>query len=189
MRSWLLLLTLAACSGNDVGPRELHYDLGTCGTVDILDEDPGIHVPTGSDIQWSTNPPASGAHYPIWAAYDRSYVSLERGFWVHNAEHGALVLAYRCDVACPDVIAGLEGVVRALPVDSKCQGGVKTRALVVADPLLPADMQVFAIAWGSLYTATCVDPDAIQAFSHDFYGSGPEDTCAEGASLGGTPIL
>ena len=186
MRLWPLLV-LAAC-GDPVGPRPLHYDLGTCGTVDILPEDPGVHVPQGSQITWSSNPPASGEHFPIWAAYDRSYDPLDRGFWVHNAEHGAVVLAYRCDAGCPDVIAGLEDVVRAIPVDAKCVSPVKSRSLVVADPLLPDGVQVAAIAWGTIYTGSCVDPTALATFVHDFYGSAPEDFCDDGASLGGAPI-
>lgn len=187
MRPWLVFLALAAC-GDPVGKRPLHYDLGTCGTVDILHEDAGLHVPQGSQIDWATNPPASGTHFPIWAAYDRSYVALDRGFWVHDAEHGAVVFAYRCDAGCADTITGLEDAVRAMPVDSQCEAPVKHRAIVVADPLLPDDGQVSAIAWGTLYTGTCVDPDGLATFVHDFYGSAPEDTCVDGASLGGTPI-
>jgi len=187
---WLPLVTLlglAACSDSP-GARPLTYDLGLCGVVDIVPEDPGLHVPQGSSIEWSTNPPASGSHFPVWAAWDRSYPVLDRGFWLHNAEHGAVVFAYRCDTDCPDVIAQLEGVVRAMPVDPQCVAPVRHRAVVVADPLLPGDRQVAAVAWGKIYLASCVDPEALLTFVDDFYGRAPEDTCANGASLGGTAI-
>jgi hypothetical protein len=189
---WLPLLSLGlvvigACSDGP-GARPLEYDLGTCGIVDIVPEDPGIHVTQGSAIEWSTNPPASGSHFPVWAAWDRSYAALDRGFWVHNVEHGAIVFAYRCDAGCPDVVAQLEDVVRAMPADPQCEAPVRNRAIVVADPLLPEDGQVAAVAWGKIYLATCVDPDGLATFVHDYYARAPEDLCADGASLGGTAI-
>jgi len=186
MRSWPLLV-LAACS-DPVGPRPLHYELGSCGVVDIHDEVSGAHVPQGSLIEYPTNPPASGPHFPIWAAWDRSYSSLDRGFWMHNVEHGAIVLAHRCDEGCPDELAQLEDVVRALPTDALCTAPVRNRAIIVADPLLPDGIRFAAVAWGVTYTASCVDPDALQTFSDDFYARAPEDFCTNGASLGGTFI-
>jgi hypothetical protein len=59
---------------------------------------------------------------------------------------------------------------------------------VVFDPLLPEGVEVAAVTWIRSYTATCVDPEAIALFHRDFYNRGLEDTCAEGASLGGTLI-
>ena len=181
------LFVLVGC-GDPVGSRPLHYELGTCGVVDILDEDVGDHVAQGSTIEWSTNPPTSGPHFSLWAAWDRSYGTLDRGFWVHNLEHGAVVLAHRCDAGCPDEIAQLAAAVLALPEDAKCEAPIRARALVVADPLLPDDRSFAAIAWGALYSASCVDPDAIAEFAGDFYGRAPENLCDDGASLGGTPI-
>ncbi|MEO8698872.1 MAG: DUF3105 domain-containing protein [Kofleriaceae bacterium] len=186
MRSWLLLPLLAAC-GEDVGPRPLHFELGICGVVDIFPEDPGAHAPQGSFIEWSTNPPTSGTHFPIWAQYDRTYGVLDRGFWVHNLEHGAIVLAHRCE-DCPAEVAMLEDSIRAMPVDSACVAPVRQRAIIVTDPLLPIETPFAAIAWGSVYTSTCIDPQAIAQFTSDSYGSAPEDICNDGASLGGVPI-
>lgn len=187
MRWWLSPILLVGC-GEDIGARPLHYDQGICGVVDILPEEAGDHVAQGTPIEWSTNPPTSGAHFEIWAAYDRSYATLDRGFWVHNLEHGAIVLAHRCE-DCPAEVAMLEDAVRAMPVDSGCEDPVYARALVVADPLMPAEIPFAAIAWGSLYSATCIDPPSIAQFTTDFYGRAPEDICINGASLGGTPIV
>lgn len=180
-------LGLGGC-GDSVGPRPLHFELGTCGVVDIVPQEGALHVPQGTVIEWSTNPPTSGDHFAIWAAYDRSYGALDRGFWVHNLEHGAIVFAYKCDPACPDDVAALEDVVRSLPVDASCVDPVRQRAIVVEDPLLPDGVTFAAVAWGAMYTATCVDPDALREFARDFYDSAPEDLCDDGASLGGTFI-
>jgi hypothetical protein len=174
---------LVAC-GEDIPPRPLHYELGTCGVVDIHEPGFGEHVPQGTAIEHATNPPHSGPHFPIWAAHDRSYDSLERGFWLHNAEHGAIVVLYRDAAEKPQ----LEAAASAFPTDATCSAPAKRRALVVNDPELPDDIPFAAIAWGVTYTATCVDPEAIATFHRDYYARAPEDTCAPGASLGGTPL-
>lgn len=181
-----ILCVLAAC-GEGLGPRELHYDLGTCGVVDILDEEVGTHVSQGTILEFSTNPPASGPHFQLWAGFDRSYDSLQRGFWLHNAEHGAIVLLHRC-TDCPDETSQLEDAVRGFPVDPACVPPVRNRAMVVADPDLPEDIPFAAVAWGVTYSATCVDPAAILQFQRDFYAEAPENFCDDGAGLGGTFI-
>jgi hypothetical protein len=189
MRSLPLVLLAVAGCGESVGPRPLHYELGRCGVVDIVPRDPTTqHRPQGATIEWTTNPPTSGSHYQIWAAWNRSYPALDRGFWVHNLEHGGVILLYRCDAGCPDEVAMLEDAVRALPEDASCNAAVRRRVLVVADPLLPEDNTFAAVAWGTMYTASCVDPEAIATFTRDFYARAPEDFCTDGASLGGERI-
>jgi Protein of unknown function (DUF3105) len=60
------------------------------------------HVDTGTKVTYPNCPPASGKHYnasgqgPILAKlYGPSEVTLPQG-WVHNLEHGAIVLLYSC---------------------------------------------------------------------------------------------
>lgn len=184
----LLLLAAVSC-GDDVGDFQQTFPLGECGTVEQQPILGARHVPQGSFIDFSGyNPPASGNHFATWAAYDRQYVSLDRGFWVHDAEHGAVVLLHRCDpAACPDVVQQLVAAASAFPADDACTD-VKNRVIVAFDPLLPEGIEVGAVAWGKAYTATCVDPVAIDDFRAMFYAHGPEATCANGAVLGGTPI-
>ena len=49
-------------------------------------------------------------HYPVWRAYDRTYAALDRGYYLHDAEHGAIVLLYNCPDGCPEVVAGIEAI-------------------------------------------------------------------------------
>ena len=101
---------------------------GHCnGMVDSVPSEEGIHVDPGTAIEWSTNPPVTGKHFPIWGAYDRSYAELERGFYLHNAEHGAIVFLYNCPDGCPDTVAALEDVVRGMPTDPICVAPVRNR--------------------------------------------------------------
>jgi len=178
-----VIAAAAACGGDDGAPVELACD----GVVRSVSGEPALHVPIGSSITWSTNPPATGMHYPIWARWDTHYTSLERGFWVHNAEHGGVILLYNCPQGCPEVVDALLEVARGVAPDGSCQAPVRNRVLVVADPLLPEEVQVAAVGWNATYTASCFDP-YIGTFAAQRYGKGPEDICRDGASLGGTFI-
>ena len=179
-----LFLALAACGGVD-GP--VTTAVGLCdGEETIVPGEPGIHVAPGTAITWSTNPPATGEHYFAWAQFDRTYTALERGFWLHDAEHGAIVLLYNCPSGCPDVIAALVGVTQRMAIDHGCTLPIRHRAIVAADPLLATP--IGAVAWNVSYTASCVDPAFLDTFAADHYAHGPEDFCADGAALGGLPI-
>lgn len=162
--------------------------VGGCdGELTLIANEKGIHVPVGSPVEWSTNPPATGMHYPVWAQWDREYAMLDRGFWVHNAEHGGIILLYRCDAGCPDVVASLRTSARAVAVDPKCEAPIRNRVILTADPLLPDGVQVAAVGWNRIYTASCFDP-YVDTFARESINRGPEDLCTEGASLNGTFI-
>ena len=185
MRSLFVLTSLVACSSSQ--PPRKPDPCG--GNVTDVPLQPGTHVPEGSSITWNSNPPTSGSHYPIWAAYDRHYAALQRGYWVHDLEHGATVYAVRCDAGCPDLTATLDNVVKALPADGTCSSPVRQRALVVEDPMLPNDGMVVAVSWGSFYAANaCADQTTLVDFYYDHVARGPEDTCADGADFTGAPL-
>jgi len=178
-----LPIVLAGCLAHPVDDNAPH-PLGICGVVrhDPIVDSP--HLPIGSVIAWASNPPTSGPHYPVWAGWDRTYTDLERAYWLHNAEHGGVVLAHNCD-GCD---APLAATVLGLPTDPHCDAPLWTRSIVVADPLLPDDTTIAAIAWGVAYTATCVDPDALASFIADNYGRATENTCADGLPRDGAMI-
>jgi len=180
-------ITLVACAEPATSSTTANHD--ACGGVvveqPILDSP---HVPVGSPIVWPSNPPTSGPHWPVWAGWDRDYAVIPRGYWLHNAEHGGVVFAYRCDAGCPDVADQLDTVVRGLPDDPHCDPPLRSRALIVRDSLLPDDRTVVAVAWGVYYTATCVDADALAGFAAANGGRATENTCADGGFTDGTPL-
>lgn len=180
----LAVLSFTACSEEPHGTRSV----GACdGMVTDVPSESGVHVPAGSTIEWSTNPPATGAHYPTWAGWDRQYLDLPRGTWMHNLEHGGVVVLYNCPDGCPDVVDQLLEVARAAPADPTCAAPVTKRIIVAPDPLLPDGVQIAAVAWNTFYTASCFDA-YLQTFVDTHFRHGPEDTCADGVSIGGTLI-
>ncbi len=180
-----LTMFVMSCVSNP--PLDLHPVGGCDGVVTTVEDQGGMHVPVGTSIEWTTNPPATGTHYPMWGGWDRTYPMLERGFYLHNAEHGGIVLLYNCPAGCPDVIASLLDVARGMAADPECVPPLRNRVVVTSDPLLPDGVQVAAVAWNVLYTASCFDP-YVATFARKHYRHGPEDICTEGNGAGGTFI-
>jgi hypothetical protein len=204
------LVTLAGCSssGTTPGPGAVGFgDAGTvtydggstlaggpmttfnpCAiTVDAPTLLPRNHVAIGTPVAYDSNPPSSGPHYPIWAAYQEYSTPVDRRYYVHNEEHGTIVFLYNCAAAdggdCAGVVQTLESAMAALPDDALCTAandGVRVRALITPDPLL--DVPVAAAAWGWTYRAACADLGSLVSFALAHYGQGPEMICGNGTS-------
>ena len=187
---------VASCSGHPVdsvglpdaspGLDSAYFPEASCLVeIDSPPLLPAAHVPIGAAIEWDSNPPSSGPHFPVWAAYQAYPSPVPRGYYVHDEEHGAVVLLYRCgdDAGCPDVAAALQSVADAIPDDPLCAStgqGVRVRAVITPDPLI--DVPVAAAAWGWVYKAQCVDLPTLTAFAQAHYAQGPEVLCGNGTT-------
>jgi len=143
-------------------------------------------------LVYLTNPPSSGTHYAVWAVYKTYTKPFLPGFWVHNLEHGAMVITYNCPGGCAAELADAQKFIDALPTD--CPAAVnaqKRRVLMVPNPDL--DVRFAASAWGFTLKASCFNRAAFAKFYDDHYGHGLEPVCDDGydpltAGPGGTPI-
>ncbi|MCG8427821.1 MAG: DUF3105 domain-containing protein, partial [Chromatiales bacterium] len=69
------------------------------------------HLPEGDKIPWKSNPPHSGAHYPRWERQAGEHQRvIPRGRWVHNLEHGHILLLYNCPDGCTSELGVLREV-------------------------------------------------------------------------------
>jgi hypothetical protein len=132
------------------------------------------HVPEGSAITYAHNPPASGPHYPVWLRYEEFTNAQARGYWVHNLEHGGIVMLYRPDAGA--LIAQMQAAYRGLPLDPMC--GNSARAVLTPDPLLNTPVAVVAADF--VLSGTCVSPNAINTFVTAHRAHGPEQICEGG---------
>jgi len=222
MRRAILALILAAppsavCFASCGGKANGQPDAADAASADRLEEPyfpdascpveidsppllPGIHVPVGTDITtWDSNPPSSGEHYPIWAAFQEFSTPVPRGYYVHDLEHGAIVLLYNCSLlddagagsdaasdagdagtACDALVAGLRQVVASMPTDPMCDPSIRVRYVLTPDPLIA--YPVAAAAWGWTYNASCLDLPTLEAFAHDHYAQAPENECMNGVA-------
>lgn len=182
-----LLAVLAAACAPAAEPAVTAF--GSCGTLLEAPFQVSGHVEPGTPLDYATNPPTSGTHFAVWAAWGRHHDDepLDRGYWLHNLEHGGVAFLYHCPEGCADEIAALEELVRGLPADPHCAPPLRTRTLLTADPLLPDGVRFAAVAWGFAYTASCLDLASLRAFYDEHVGMAAENFCAEGLELGGTP--
>jgi hypothetical protein len=178
---------LAACDGGgpsdgglDASEAPIFTDAGCGAHYASYPPDPGLHTDLDASITWSTNPPSSGTHFPIWAKWGVHTEIVPRGYYVHNEEHGGVVLLYRCIAPdCAQLRQQLETFVNGLPGEPQCaSSGVARRVVLTEDPLI--DSPVAAAAWGYVYKADCVDEPSLRAFVLARIGRGPEDLCTEG---------
>lgn len=170
-----------------VGPQAIPRPDAACPfAITPVTHVPVVHLDPGTPIDWSSNPPATGPHFNVWARWNRSYSNppLERGYWVHNLEHGGVALLYNCPDGCPEEVAAFEEMMQDFPEDPDCMPPVRNRMLVTSDPLLPADVRFAASAWGFTYTAGCFDAPSLMSFIQAHHGRGPEDVCFDGAFPG-----
>jgi hypothetical protein len=130
---------------------------------------PGIHVVACAAIDYATNPPSSGEHYPTWADYGVYDFALPRGYWMHNLEHGSVVVTYNCTNCNADIAAAKAWLAQLSP-DAACLGGTP-RVLLVPDPQL--DVAWAASSWGFTLRAECFDAEAFSDFYVKHAGQPP----------------
>jgi len=157
-------------------------DQGCSVVVESHEPDEGIHVAECSHIDYSTNPPSSGQHYSVWAAYQTYDFPVPRGYWVHCLEHGAIVITYNCPDGCADEVAQVESVIASLPSDPRCTAvGLEHQIVLTPDPLL--DTRWAMSSWGRTLRASCIDEAAFKDFYESNTAFGPEDICGGGRVL------
>ncbi|PRP95132.1 DUF3105 domain-containing protein [Enhygromyxa salina] len=125
----------------------------------------GIHVEQDSEVTWTNNPPHSGDHYPTWEKWGEHDTPVPRGNWVHNMEHGGLILLYNCPEGCDAELETLRMVLDMRP---------DSRILMTEDPLLDAPR--FAVtSWNWVHEFDTPDLDELVCFVDQHYNHAPEN--------------
>ena len=169
----------AASDAGDAADPDSSMSCGTVVTPYAIDPSP--HVAMCFPVVYSSNPPTSGPHYPVWASFKTFTAPVPRGFTVHDLEHGAIVISYKCAGGCASELAALQALVDARAADPGCVAPVKSRIVITPDPLL--DVPFAAAAWGFALTSQCFDLPALGAFIDAHYGMGTENFCADGVDV------
>jgi hypothetical protein len=124
----------------------------------------GGHVDIGTAIEWMHEPPHSGKHYPTWSSAGEKDEPVERGFWVHNLEHGWIVLAYNCPEGCDAELDLLREVLDARPDHD---------VLLTPDPLLEGP-RFAAISWTWVHAFEQPVVEDLLCFIDQHYDHAPE---------------
>ena len=146
------------------------------------------HVANGTSVAYTYCPPASGRHYnssstgPIQPRVYGPNDSVIPEGWVHNLEHGAVVVLYK-----PDGPGGTEEGQAALraffddfPASPVCGFEPGTNVGPVFAPFEDMAWPYAALVWGRVLPLQDLDRDAILAFDQA-YGekTNPEDFCPD----------
>ncbi len=147
------------------------------------------HVPVapGTQVTYTYCPPSSGRHYnsppngPVTArVFGPNDAVIPQG-WVHNLEHGGLVILYKGDTADQAALRSAYDAIGPSPVCGFQPGGQSPGPVVARfDQML---WPYAALVWGRVLPLETVDIPAIVQF-YGMYGeqTNPEKLCQPSAS-------
>jgi hypothetical protein len=162
-------LTLAGSACYDDGAPE-PSGCATDGSQAVPNEG-WLHVDAEDELVYEHNPPASGRHFPTWTTYAIHDEVVKRGHWVHNLEHGGVVLLIGPD-ATAEQRATLFDAYENIPDDPNCG---HRRCVVTDDPLLDGPMAV--VAADHVLEGDALTSEQIVAFATACRDRAPEDIC------------
>jgi hypothetical protein len=128
------------------------------------------HVTQGQVVVYRNRPPSSGDHYDQAAGYGFFQREIPTGNWIHDLEHGGIVVLYRpdlCDEACQ---AQLQDTYNSAPSSQLFPG---TRKMLVTS-YQDMDHAIAVTAWGWVDEMDAVDKDRLLAFYKSHVDRGPE---------------
>jgi hypothetical protein len=130
------------------------------------------HVPDGTALTYRSRPPTSGPHYAAWyPTYGAVTEPVSPGNWVHNLEHGAVVLLYNCPEGCPELVQQIRTLHSTLPLGRNARRGVPR---MLALPYTDMDSRIAVVAWGYLLELDEFDAEQIRRFYEARIDRGPE---------------
>ncbi|MEW6682096.1 MAG: DUF3105 domain-containing protein [Nitrospirota bacterium] len=131
-----------------------------------------LQSPGSPHPPYNSIPPTSGPHVPWLARWGMHRIPIPWQVQVHNLEDGGVIIHYRCDDPCPDVVSGLDRLVASYP----------TQVIAAPEPRLSSK---FALtAWGRLATMDHWDETAMRRFIDAYRG---QDHHPPPAPAAGTP--
>jgi hypothetical protein len=167
----LTVATLGCGSRASLDDSGCDADGGVCACGPGIDAPPDEgrdHVPVGTTVSYRANPPASGPHYPMPAPWGVYTMPLARELWVHDLEHGGIVLAYNCPSGCDSLVAQLIAIKDGTPADQYNE----QRFIITPDPKLPKTLA--ALAWDYRWQGDTLDVPTVRCFISARYDRAPE---------------
>jgi hypothetical protein len=128
------------------------------------------HIDEGESASYNSNPPTSGPHYKIaaaWGIYDEAPVDEKL---VHNLEHGGIVISYNPNQIQEETLEQLRSQVRELS---------QFNPRIILTPKETLDAPLALTAWTYLQKLDRYDPAVVKAFYDAHIGRGPE--CQNGS--------
>ncbi|HEX8939586.1 MAG TPA: DUF3105 domain-containing protein [Candidatus Limnocylindrales bacterium] len=139
------------------------------------------HIDPGTSYTYAYCPPASGPHYgtapdgPIPQRYYGPDEPTKPQGWVHNLEHGMMVVLYRCSGSCDQAtLTKLQQFESSLPPSPIC--GLQTWGVVTRFDQMSAP--IAAIVWDRVLFQQQLDTNQLLDFFRQHADRAPEQQCA-----------
>ena len=142
------------------------------GEVDYIPATSASHIDE-LPISYEIEPPSSGDHRSQWAKWG-AYETLPAERWLHNLEHGGIVVLYQPGLIEEDYQAILQ-FLQNYPAD---EGGTLRWILTPYESLTTP---VALITWQWRMFLSCWHEQDIQSFIQRTYRRAPEDIAADGS--------
>ncbi len=148
-------------------PGEQHFDDSKTASGQLYE-----HIPETTPITADPAghyPPVFGNHYPVWRPPGVYDTAVPEGYFIHDLEHGGIVVLYNCPSGCADAVNQLRGMLTSLP-RSKDFNEVK----FVVSPNSKIQHQFALLAWDYEKDLDTFDTDTVRAFYSEHLDRGPE---------------
>jgi hypothetical protein len=194
---WVVVVVLAGVSAlgllGNAGVVEAAGAETTGAQTRSSDGGPGRAVPTlGNEhvaspsaphVPYNTSPPTSGPHLQWTAKWGIHKTPILRELQVHNLEDGGVVIQYKCETPCPELVGNLEALAaryrekadadraKVSPLLKKPEEPVRSRYdhLIVA-PYPDMEHTIALTAWGRIDTLDQYDEARIVKFIEAYIG-------------------
>lgn len=121
--------------------------------------DTAYHVE--GDLTYPDPPPAGGDHHACWLNFGVYDQEMPDERWVHNLEHGGVVLLYNCPQGCAGEVAALEQLMQG-------------KAQVLLTPYAALPTKFAAVSWGYRLLTDCLNSDQFLSFYTEHVDRAPE---------------
>ena len=149
-----------------------------------IPEMPHTHVDVGTTVHYEHNPPTSGCHYAVQgvAPVARGVYTKEipPEYWVHNLEHGYIVVLYNCPTGCAADFDSIRKWASTLQPDPELvAAGVQNPYVkVVVLPYKEMQPRFAAVSWDYYDPMSKLDTAELQRFYDNHAGADPEGHAA-----------
>ena len=140
---------------------------------DPMPIEPGVHIIPPARGHWAGFPPTSGEHYSIPgvapAPWGFTGSRMPPEVWVHNLEHGGVVILFSCTSECAQYSHDIQALIAAAPSDPHFH------EVKLLDAPLDMPGHPFAVvAWGWRMWLDHWDPGPVLDFYAQHVDQGPE---------------
>ena len=156
-------------------PRHLTFQPVAQDVGQVVPDEGRQHVQAGTQVTYQHQPPTSGSHYSqagVAPVAWQTIGTLQPEVWVHNLEHGGIVVLYNCPSGCDDLQKQLTTYVNNIVPAEPQYGEYK----IIMSPYTEGmgTHKVALLAWDRIEFLDGYDQAKITQFYESHADKGPE---------------